>query len=251
MKTLLIFFITLLVMSDLSAQINVTPFAGINTTRMTSSTYDGLEKGGSFGFGGIEIEWKKKTDKHHRFFLSALSGITYLKNGFYRSYNFSLGDFYYMHSVTSMQMKYWQIPIVLRFNFQPFTLQDELHIFIGAGVSNNILIHSNLSEENTKSTIYTTSIFPPPQTVHSEDSRDITSLRNKNNLFQRFEIGMKYKRVQVAFRISKSLKDLYCIGLENSWNVPDEDSQYISAHNEHGKISEVFTEFTIGFRVLK
>jgi hypothetical protein len=239
------------VSSDLCAQFNLVPFVGTNSTRMTSTLDEGFDKGGSFGVGGIEVEWKKKTVKHKRFYISALTGVSYLNNGFYRSYNFAYADINYNHSVTNLTMTYLQIPLIVRVDFQPFQLMDDLYLFFGAGISNNILLKSKLSEEYTESSITYGSIPPPPQSFHYEDSRDVTSLRNKNNLFQRIDVGGRYKRVQIAVRFSKSLKDLYCKGLEQSWRVPDDKSEYIRSHNNHGKIIEKYFEFVLGFRVFK
>jgi hypothetical protein len=251
MKIAPIYFIFFCISSDLCAQFNVVPFLGTNSTRMTSTLDDEFSKGGSFGVGGVEVEWKKKSLKHKRFYVSALTGVSYLNNGFYRSYNFSVGSFYYTHSVTDLKMTYWQIPLIVRANFQPFQLLDELHVFLGVGVSNNILLKSKLSEEYTESSLGFGSIPPPPETFHYEDSRDVTSLRDRYNMFQRIDVGVRYKRVQVAFRFSKSLKDLYCKGLEESWGVPDDKSEYIQSHNKHGKIVEKYFEFVVGFRLFK
>lgn len=48
-------------------------------------------------------------------------------------------------------------------------------------------------------------------------------------------------------RLSKSLTDLYRTGLEDDWNVPDNDSWYVKAHQDVGKIIEKHAELVVGF----
>jgi hypothetical protein len=235
------------------AQFSITPFVGINTTKMnTNNTYGtDYDNGGSFGFYGVEAEWSKNITKFPRIQFSLATGVSYLHNGFYNSTNSTFVGLGYTHSITNFENKYWQIPFIIRLNYQPFPLMEDLQIFVGGGVSNNILNKSYLTEEYTETRESNQALPPPPLTTTYEDSRDVTSLRKKNNLFQRFELGMKYKRLQVAFRISKSVKDIYCAGLETTWNVPDDKSYYIKTHFENGKTIEKYSEFVVGFRLLK
>ncbi len=243
-------FITLLALISLcypvAAQISVNPFVGINSTKMNNGYY--FENGGAFGLGGIEIEWRKKPKQHHQLYLTLATGISYLSNGFYHSTNFSYTavDFY-TQEIADLKMQYWQVPLTIRVNWQPFPLVEDWKIFLGLGVCNNILIKSTLHEKYTEVFLNDDPLAPPVVTSF-EDSRDITASGKKSSLFRRVEFGMKYKRVQLSYRLSKSLADLYHSGLENDWNVPDDKSWYIDSHNSAGKTTEKYSELVAAFR---
>ena len=231
------------------AQINIVPFAGVNSTKMKTRYF--YENGGTFGIVGFELELRKKPKSHHAAYLTLVTGLSYLKNGFNYSYSFSYTALsYYTQNVTDMQMEYLQMPLIVRLNWQPFPLVEDWHIFFGAGLSNNLLIKSHLAEQYTYVFI-SSDLLAPPETTHYEDSQDVTEYGKKTNLFQRFEIGIKYKRIQLTWRLSQSITDMYCDGLETFWGVPDENSDYISAQQANGKTKEKYSELVVGFRIGK
>ena len=229
-------------------QISLTPFVGINATKM-SETY-GMEKGGTYVLTGIEIEAKKRNINHKLFYISCVTGIGYLKNGYYNVTNFALpfAD-YYTQQITDLRMKYLQVPVELRLNLQPFPLIEDWSLFLGIGVSNSFLIETHLREESTTVNYTSGAPPPPPTTVHHEDSQDITALGKKHYLFTRFQIGFILKKIQFSYRQSYSMQDMYYHGIENSWNVPGDRSQYIYTHNYTGKTKENYSEIALGFRI--
>lgn len=241
-------FTTIFVLAFVTAnsQVNFTPFAGINST----GVYDGYgyQKGGSFGLAGLEIEWKQKLKRQKPLFISLVSGVSYLSNGYHEYSNFTFGSFFYNSSVSHLKTSYWQIPFIARLNWQPFPLIEDWVPFVGVGITNNFLIKAHLSEKSTALDFSSSSLSPPPTTEHYEDSGDITDVGSKYFLFRRIEIGMKFKKFLVAYRISVSLQDMYK-DIENVWDVPAIDSEYIGSHNFAGTRKEKHTEIIIGYRI--
>ncbi len=234
---------------SVAAQINIVPYAGANSTKMYQSS--GFEKGGSYGVVGLEFELRKRPQQANNVYVTLVTGISYLKNGFYKSDNFSYTALsYYTASVTDRAMEYIQIPVVLRFNWQPFPLVEDFKTFFGAGVNNNLLQKATLAESYT-SVFISNDVLAPPEAEHYEDSRDVTDLGKKHSLFARFEAGVIYKRFLVSFRVSKGISDLYYTGLENDWAVPAEFSEYLKAYSEKGSIKEKYSEIMIGYRMFR
>jgi hypothetical protein len=243
-------FITLLALVNLcysvAAQISVTPFVGINSTKMNDGDY--FENGGAFGLAGVEIELRRKSKQDKPVYLTVATGVSYLSNGFYHSSNFSYTALdFYTQRISDLRMQYWQVPFVVRLNWQPFPLVEDWKIFAGLGVCNNFLTESTLKEKYTEVFINADPLAPPDVSSYN-DARDITDYGKKSSLFRRIELGMKYKRFQLSYRLSKSLVDLYHTGLEDDWNVPDDKSWYIDSHQSSGKTIEKYSELVLGFR---
>lgn len=229
-----------------SGQVNITPYAGINSTRI----HDGIlyQNGGAFPVAGVEIELAIKGRHSRRAYLSLATGASYLNNGFYYSGNFSYTALnFYTQQITDLNTEYLQVPLTLRLNWQPFPLVEDWKIFAGAGVCHNTLLNSTLAEKYTKVTLGA-DVLVPPQVESYQDTRDVTGYGETKSFFRRIELGMKYKRFQVTYRISRSITDLYRTGLEKDWKVPDEESWYIQAYQDSGKIIEKATELVVGFR---
>jgi hypothetical protein len=128
-------------------------------------------------------------------------------------------------------------------------LVEDWRLFFGAGVSFNTLTYAHLAEQSTKVAFtFDRPLAPPPVTTYSADSRDVTSLAVKNPLFSRVEIGMKFKHLQVLYRLSVSLQDMYLTGLEQTWKVPASESIYINAHHSRGITKEKYSEIVVGWR---
>jgi hypothetical protein len=246
MKKIVTLFVCISLWHLAVAQVNVTPYVGMNSTKI----YDGTvyQNGGAFVVTGVELEVALKGKEQRRVYISLATGASYLKNGFYYSGNFSYTALnFYTQRITDLKTRYLQIPFTLRLNWQPFPLVEDWKVFLGLGLCRNALIESTLEEKYTIVT-RNTDILAPPQVASYEDSRDVTNHGEKNSWFQRIELGMKYKRFQVTYRLSRSLTDLYRTGLEDDWNVPDEQSWYIKAYHDSGKIIEKHTELVVGFR---
>jgi hypothetical protein len=139
---------------------------------------------------------------------------------------------------------------MIRLNWQPFPLVEDWKIFFGAGISNSIRSKATLREEFTR-VIISSDILAPPETTIYKDSRDVSDYGKKNSMFGRVEIGMIYKRIQVSWRLSKSITDMYFLGLEKDWAVPSDDSEYLSSNVAVGKTIERYSELAVGFRVFK
>ncbi len=249
------FFIVILFPLPLMAQFSFTPFAGLNSTKMSES-YSGYAKGGNYGIIGVEIEKQFKLKPYSPFSFSLISGVSYLANGFERTSSFTLsfGSGTYSYEVTNLQMRYWQVPLIARINFRPFALVEDWRLFFGAGISFNQLSYAHLAEQVSEVKISSSSflsypgLYPPPPLNFYQDSRDVTSFGVKNPLFQRIEFGMKFKHVQVTWRISVSLQDMYFKGIEKNWQVPATNSFYIGAHNSRGITNEKYSEIVFGWR---
>lgn len=246
MKNTVILFVWIGLWHVAGAQVNLTPYIGMNSTKI----YDGIvyQNGGAFAITGLELELAKKPKQHRRMYVTAATGAGYLSNGFYYSGNFAYTALdFYTQRITDLKMQYVQIPVMLRVNWQPFPLVEDWKVFLGLGVFNNILIKSTLTEKYTE-VILNDDVLAPPEVTSYQDSRDVTGYGKKSSLFRRIELGMKYKRFQLAYRLSRSLTDLYRTGLEEDWNVPDDKSWYIEAYQDSGKIVEKYSELIVGFR---
>ncbi len=227
-------------------QIHLTPFVGINSTRLTTG-YFGYENGGNFPLAGVELEGRLKPRKISPLHVSFVTGATYLANGYFENRLFSFLS-YYGATTTDLSTRYVQIPFMIKLNWQPFPLVEDFQLFVAGGVSNNILLSANLTEKITK-VFQATDIYAPPQTTYYYDSQDITDLGVKNSLFTRFDLGIRYKRMQIAFRISISQSDMYYRGLEKVWTIPPAESGYISGHTNAGSTKEKYSELVVGYRV--
>ena len=227
-------------------QIHVIPFAGVNSTRLQLDSY-GYRNGGNFLIAGIEIEGRLKPRKISPVHFSLVSGASYLANGFFENSQFSIVGTYSAHTI-DLTTSYVQLPFVVRLNWQPFPLVEDFHFFMGAGLSYNLLLKAHLAEKTTKVS-FNSDIYSLSQTTQYQDSQDITKLGVKNSVFSRIELGTRFKRIQVAFRISVSLKDMYYKGLENVWKIPAKESGYISGHTYAGTTHEKYSELVIGYRI--
>jgi hypothetical protein len=69
------FFIVLLFPLQLKAQFSVTPFLGLNTTKMTES-YSGYANGGNYGILGVEIEKQFNLKQYSPLSFSVVSGLS-------------------------------------------------------------------------------------------------------------------------------------------------------------------------------
>jgi hypothetical protein len=247
MKRLVFIGLFLLGSTSADAQLHVNAFAGVNSTRL-SKGYFGFEKGGNFLFGGVELEGVLKPKRHSPFKFSFLTGATYLNNGYFENSLFSFANIFYTASMTDLSTTYVQIPLMAKLNWQPFPLLDDFQLFIGAGITNNLLLKAQLRESVTKVFI-ATDIYSPPQTTHYQDNRDITSLGVQNALFYRIDMGMRYRRLLVSYRLSQSFGDMYYQGLESVWAVPATESGYISGHKNAGSTREKYSELVVGMRL--
>ncbi len=232
-----------------SAQVNIIPMLGVNSTRMKMGSL--YEKGGSFLLGGVELEFRRRPKETKPVFVSLVTGVGYLDNGFYYSSNFAYTALsYYEREVTEINAEYWQIPLMLKINWQPFPLVEDWRVFTALGVSSNITIRATMAEEYTF-VFLNDDVFAPPETTYYSDSQDVTDLAPKSSMFLRFDLGMVVRRFQFAWRMSFSTSDQYFSGIESTWAIPDEDSPYISSHDENGKMPVKYSELVLGFRLFK
>jgi hypothetical protein len=227
----------------LLAQWNFTPFVGLNSTRL-SQDY-GYAKGGNFAIYGVEAERTFVFQKYSPLSISLMSGVSYLPLGFNRENSFSVLNAYY-YQKTNIETTYWQVPLMARINWRPSPLMEDWHIFFGVGINYNILTYAHIEEQATDVPI--TLLYYPPTAVSYQDSRDVTNIAVTHSIFERFEVGMKFKHLQVSWRLSFSTQDMYYRGLDKNWQVPANDSFYISSHNSRGITKEKYSEVVFGWR---
>ena len=237
-------FIWLILPLPLMAQFNITPFVGMNSTRL-SEEYSGYAKGGNFAILGVELEKTFALKQYSPFSLSLTSGLSYLPNGFNRENSLPILNGY-VYSKTTIETTYWQVPVILRLNWRPFALVEDWRVFIGGGISYNILTQAHISEQAMGASVAIS--YYPPISYSYQDSRDVTDMAVKNSIFQRFEVGMKFKHIQVTWRISVSTQDMYFKGLEKNWQVPTKDSFYLNTHASRGITNEKYSEVVLGWR---
>ncbi len=228
------------------SQVAVVPYAGLNST----SIYDGFfyKKGGAFIVTGVELEVAAKAKNRRPLFLSIAAGASYLRNGFYYSSSFAYTALdFYTQRITDMRMQSIQVPLTARINWQPFPLVEDWKVYLGLGATYNRLLASTLEEKYTLVFLNDDPLAPPTVTTY-EDQGDMIGYGKKGSVFARLELGMKYKRIQLTWRVSRSVTDRYRTGLEESWGVPDEESWYISAYRDAGRILEKHSEILVGLR---
>lgn len=228
-----------------AAQISVTPFAGISSTRVLYYYWD---TGGNYGVYGVEVEARLRPRKFSSFHISFVTGGSYLANGYFRDSGLAFSTLIYDTQTSELKTNYFQIPVELKLNWQPFPLVEDWKIFFGAGVSNDILLKSTL-EEKVIEVNMSSDLFAPPQTTSYQDSGKIDEFARKFSLFSRFEVGTKYKRIHFAYRYCFSLQDMHHGGLENVWQIPSGSSNYMTPMELNGKRNEKYSEFVLGFRI--
>jgi hypothetical protein len=130
------FFILTLCPLPLMAQFSITPFVGLNTTKMTES-YSGYANGGNYGIIGVEIEKQFQLKQYSPISFSLVTGLSYLPNGFNRTSisTISIGTGSYSYEKTNIEMQYWQVPVMARIYWRPFALVENWSLFFGGGVS--------------------------------------------------------------------------------------------------------------------
>jgi len=228
----------------LLAQWNFTPFVGLNSTRLSESY--GYAKGGNFGILGIEVEKTFTFKTYSPLSVSLVSGVSYLPNGFNQETSFSIFSNSYYYKRTNIETRYWQVPLIVRINWRPSPLIEDWRVFFGAGISYNTLSYAHIEEEAMNVPIVAS--YYPPTAVTYRDSRDVTNIAVAHSIFQRFELGMKFKHLQVSWRLSLSTQDMYFKGLETTWQVPATYSFYIDSHNARGITKEKYSEVAVGWR---
>ena len=226
------------------AQVQVVPFAGINSTRVK---YFDFLKGGNYGLAGVELEGRLPVRKISPYHVSLVTGMTFLANGFYRDSGITFADLIFNAGTSELKTKYLQIPVVLKFNWRPFPLIEGWSLFLGVGISNELLLKSELTEQETQVNPGFGVLTSPPQTTSFEDNLVITEYGKKYALFQRLEIGTRFNRLQLAYRFSYSLTDMHHAGLEAVWGVPASNSTYFQPVDLNGKRKEQYSEFVVGF----
>lgn len=232
----------------LNAQVYFTPYVGLSSTRLTES-YSGYAKGGNFPVIGVEVEVKRKSRSYSPFNISLASGISYLNNGFHRTSSFPLGTTGYSYESTNIETKYWQLPLTIRLNWRPFPLVEDWRVFFGAGICYNYLTYAQINEDASGvNFIVPSALWPPPTSYSYNSSFNATDAALKNSLFKRFELGMKFKHIQVTWRLSLSTQDMYFKGYEKTWQGPAYESFYINSHNSRGITRQKYSEIIFGWR---
>jgi len=232
--------------------LSITPVIGLNSTRINlhkSFAFEKFTKGGNYLLIGIETEFRLSKNKPNRFGVSAVTGCSYLANGFYYHSGFTLSDLIYSYEKTELNTKYIQFPLELKLNWQPFPLMEDFFLFAGAGLSGSVLQSAHLAEEGIYSIFSMDVMTPPPTTNYYADQADITNLGRKLSFFRRWELGGRYKKIQFSLRVSQSLQDMYFKGLENNWAVPVDRSRYLSGRELNGKILEKYVEVVFGYKI--
>jgi hypothetical protein len=229
------------------AQLNFTPFVGLNSTRL-SEQYTGYAKGGNFGLYGVEIEKTFTLRTYSPITISLMTGVSYLPNGFNQETSYSFSTSGYTYQKTNIETTYWQVPLIARLNWRPSPLIEDWRIFFGGGISYNSLTHAHVEEKAMYVPTLSTSAYYPPPSVSYQDSKDVTDLAVAHSIFTRFELGMKFKHLQVSWRLSFSTQDMYFKGLEKNWQVPANYSFYIKAHDSRGITKEKYSEVVFGWR---
>jgi len=244
-KKLFLTGILLLATLKVNGQISLTPFIGVHSAKAKYlSLYN---HGGYYGFIGVEAEKHFVPKELSLLHFSFVSGLSYLPNGFRKESGIAVSNFLYTEGISDLNTKYLQVPLVGRLNWQPFPLIEYWQLFFGMGVSFDFLLSSELAEYETTVFLSTRTPPAPPVTTHYEDSGDISQYGNPMSVFLRFEIGMKYKRIHLATRLSYSKSDMHHAGLENTWAVPPESSDYMFPYIENGKRKEKYVEFVLGW----
>src|SRR6185436_8366809 len=141
--------------------------------------------------------------------VSLVTGVTSLANGFHQNSQFSFpGISFFSAHTTDLSTQYIQTPLMVKLNWQIFPLVEDFVVFVGAGASASFLLKATLAEKYTGIS-FPRDAFTPPTTVHYEDSRDVTDLGVSPALFGRLDVGLRFRKLQVSWRLSISQQDMY------------------------------------------
>ncbi|MBL7872231.1 MAG: hypothetical protein JNM78_11505 [Cyclobacteriaceae bacterium] len=243
MKKIFVLLLCVLLASKAISQFRATAILGLNNTSIGSSATIKLPTSRQLT-GGLEIETLLRGKHLRSAYLSLNTGAFYLKNGFEESYYYTFfgGDKKPIYS--SLETSYLMVPLQGRLYLQPLPLIESWTIFIGGGVSANLLLDASLNELTVEET------FGSGVKTYS-DNKNIKNYGEKYYLFSVLEIGMMIKRFKIIFRQKKSLQDMYFSGLDGNWKIPPDRSTYMINHKATGKLTERHIEILVGFTFMK
>jgi hypothetical protein len=231
-----------------TSQVTYVPYFGVNSTKVNDTEFE-YTTGGNFAVFGAEVEAGRKKDATKRLQASLVTGVSFLRNGHSQSSNLAITSIFYSSKYSELKTSYWRVPITLRLNWTPSPLVEDWKLFFDAGITVLRLNHASLSEKVTISNLGSGAPPPPPQTTSWDDNRDITHFGKTYSVYSTFELGMKFRRVQLIYRLGKSLKDTYFKGIEGHWNVPADKSPYLYQHANYGVRKEKLIEIILGYRI--
>lgn len=243
MKKVFFLFVFLFLLLSAKAQFRASVVMGLNNTTIGSAKDSKLPTSRQFT-SGLEIETLLKGKHLRSTYFSVNTGAYFLKNGYNESYYYTgfTGTKFPIQSL--LETTYVEIPVQLRLYIQPMPLIETWTIFLGGGISNNLLLKASLNELTVEQGFGT-----GVQTY--SDNQNITDYGQKSYLFSTIEIGMMINRFRVIIRQKKSLQDMYFQGLNGKWGVPADRSTYMVNHDSTGKLTERHIEVLVAFTFLK
>jgi|GEM_PF-3814942 len=148
---------------------------------------------------------------------------------------------------SEFEIAYLYLPVIFKYNAQPFVLDEHFVVGIGIGVAPTILLNSRLDESALINTRDANGDIINQQVV--SDNKDVTQFGQKVLFNFVFELSWSIGRVYVAQRSWFSLRDQFMSDLAGQWQVPASHSVYLGAHDIWPKVTYGGGAFVIGLRI--
>lgn len=207
---------------------------------------------GSFG-GALNIEWKLRQPwklegsmtevRKNLTFFSVLFAAHYTNHDQVVTGRTDNDDDLY----SNLGARFIHVPVIFRYNFQPFVLSDDFKIGMGLGVVNSFLLKYELEEEAVVRTFDTNGNLLTEVTI--ADQGDVTEFGNPYTPMMGVDFSISFGRLYVAQRAWFTFGDQFMSDLPANWGVPSQYSIYIDSHSTFRKLTYSGGGFIVGWKI--
>ena len=202
---------------------------------------------------GVDVELKLKPMKlkkfpalykiHNTSHKALMTGLYYTSNHYSVKGFTSKGD----PMASQFDSKYIHVPLLYKFNFQPFILDEDFHISGAIGIMNSFLLNAKMKEQATYYVLDSSGRVVSQTDV--ADDQDVTTYSQSYFWSFCLDISISFKRLYVGERAYFSFQDQYLNGLESRWGVPADHSIYINAYKTWSSLNYSGGFFYIGWKI--
>ncbi len=255
MKHLILLILMMISQALWAQRLSVRPTFAYSSFNMIYGSNSNYNYGGGSDYAapGVDLEWKLQSMKlkkfpalykvHNTSHKAIMTGIYYGENH-YSVYGFSVANAYLTSKFDS---KYIHIPLLYKWNFQPFILDEDLHVSAGIGMMNSFLLNAQLKESSTQYTLNATN-HVIGQTVTS-DQADVTSYSVSYFWSFSIDISISFKRLYVGERAYFGFQDQYMKGIQSHWNLDPDNSIYMGSYKTWSSLTYSGGFFYIGWKI--
>jgi hypothetical protein len=257
MKRLTLILLTIIPNMLWAQKLSVRPTFAYSASNMTfgSSSSGNYNYGGGSNYAspGVDLEWKLKPMKlkkfsalykiHNTSHKSIMTGMYYVENH-YSVYGFSVANDYLTSGFDS---RYIHVPLIYKWNFQPFIMNEDLHVSGGLGMMNSFLLNAQLKETSTHYTLDATN-HVIGRTVTSAEA-DVTSFSVSYYWSISIDLSVSFKRLYMGERAYFGFQDQYMKGLQANWNLDPTNSIYMGSYKTWSSLTYGGGFFYIGWKI--